>query len=113
MLILLIFSFHSDAIEAGAEPRYPLFFREKLGPPRTIAKEKGERKEKSRKRLEKCKFFGGRVEIPCKNAGLARSRAGKSAGTAMLRSLLGSGGGNGALKFWQMGRPYKSDPSTA
>jgi hypothetical protein len=49
-----------------------LFFREKLGPPRTIAKEKGERKEKSRKRPEKCVFFRGHVEIAGKNTQLGR-----------------------------------------
>jgi hypothetical protein len=51
-----------------------LFFREKLGPHRTIAKENGERKEKSQKRPEKCRFFRGDVEIPAENAGRTRAR---------------------------------------
>jgi hypothetical protein len=51
-----------------------LFFREKLGPQGTIAKEKGERKEKSQKRLEKCKFFWRHVEIAAENAARAQVR---------------------------------------
>ena len=41
---------------------------EKLGPPRTIAKENRERKEKTAKMPEKCDFFSGDVEIPAKDA---------------------------------------------
>jgi hypothetical protein len=58
MLILLIFSFHSDTIEAGREPTTPYLSAEKLGPQGTIAKLGRERKEKPQKRLEKCVFFG-------------------------------------------------------
>jgi hypothetical protein len=38
---------------------YPRFSAEKLGPFRTIAKVKVERKEKPQKRPEKCGFFEG------------------------------------------------------
>jgi hypothetical protein len=38
---------------------YPCFSFEKLGPQRTIAKGIVERKAKSQKRPEKCRFFGG------------------------------------------------------
>jgi hypothetical protein len=55
---------------------------EKLGPQGTIAKEKGERKEKSQKRLEKCGFFWRRVENTAKNAVL-RARLRPSNGFRM------------------------------
>jgi hypothetical protein len=50
-------SFHSDAIEAGAELATPCFFSEKLGPQGTIAKENGERKEKTSKKAGKTQLF--------------------------------------------------------
>jgi hypothetical protein len=42
-----------DAIEAGSESATPQIVRELLGPEWTIAKENGERKEKSQKKPEK------------------------------------------------------------
>jgi len=57
MLILLIFFSTPNRIEAGHEPTTPYLSPEKPGPQRTIAKENGERKEKSQKRPEKCDFF--------------------------------------------------------
>jgi hypothetical protein len=45
-----------------------VLLREILGPQGTIAKESGERKEKSQKRPENCIFSGGHVEIAAKNA---------------------------------------------
>jgi hypothetical protein len=61
------FAFHPDgiraspdAIEAGSE-RYPSFFREILGPGRTIAKENRERKQKSQKKAGKMRFLSLRV----------------------------------------------------
>jgi len=53
-------------IEAGSE-RLPLIFsREILGPRRTIAKEKGERKEKSRKSRKNADFLVGVWKSPLK-----------------------------------------------
>ena len=46
----------------------PCFSAKRLGPEGTIAKETQERKEKSQKRLKKCEFFEGHVEITAKNA---------------------------------------------
>jgi hypothetical protein len=66
MLILLIFL--STPISNRSRPRanYPWFSAEKLGPQGTIAKENGERKEKSQKRPEKCKFFVDMWKSPLK-----------------------------------------------
>jgi len=47
----------------------------KLGPQGTIAKVIAERKEKSQKRLEKCKFFWRGVEITAENAALQAWRS--------------------------------------
>jgi hypothetical protein len=80
MLILLIF-LSTPMQSKQAASRLPPLLSGKLGPQGTIAKPGRERKEKSQKRPEKCRFFWGRVEITRKNAVLARSRTGKSAGT--------------------------------
>jgi len=69
MLILLIFlSTPIDSNRSRPRADYPWFSAKKLGPQRTIAKENGERKEKSQKRPEKCGFFWRRVEIAVKTA---------------------------------------------
>jgi len=70
MLILLIFSFHSDSNRSRPRANSPHVPAKKLGPEGTIAKEKAERKEKSQKRLEKCEFFWPGVEITAENAAL-------------------------------------------
>jgi hypothetical protein len=66
LLILLICLSTSIRIEAGRKSTTPCFSAERPGPKWTIAKEKGERKEKSQKRPEKCGFFGGVWKSPLK-----------------------------------------------
>jgi hypothetical protein len=51
-----------------------LFFREKLGPQGTIAKENEERKKKTPKKAGKMRIFCGHVEIPAENAVYAQVR---------------------------------------
>src|SRR5258708_13458528 len=69
MLILLIFlSTPIDSNRSRPRADYPWFSAKKLGPQRTIAKENGERREKSQKRREKCGFFWMGVEIAAKTA---------------------------------------------
>src|SRR5207245_4109673 len=82
MLILLIFlSTPIDSNRSRPRADYPWFSAKKLGPQRTIAKENGERKEKSQKRREKCGFFWMGVEIAAKTAAPSVStRAGGGAG---------------------------------
>jgi len=58
-------------IEAGRELTTPCFAA-KPGPKGTIAKEMAERKEESQKRLKKCGFSWGCVEIAAKTAGYQR-----------------------------------------
>jgi hypothetical protein len=71
MLILLIFFPLRFKSKQATSRLSPIYVR-KPGPQGTIAKEKGERKEKSQKRLEKCKFLCARVEITAKTAGYKR-----------------------------------------
>jgi hypothetical protein len=71
MLILLIFLSTPNRIEAGRERTSP-FFSEKLGPQGTIAKETGERKEKTAKKAGKMQIFWRRVENAAKTAGCER-----------------------------------------
>jgi hypothetical protein len=66
-----------------------MFSAEKPGPPQTIAKELLERKLKPQKSLEKCVFFGGRVEIAAKNAGL-QAEVGLRTGLRSVRTDLSS-----------------------
>jgi len=63
---------------------YPCFSFEKLGPQRTIAKGKAERKEKSQKRPEKCRFFWERVEITAETAGCKRFEHGSGGGMGRI-----------------------------
>jgi hypothetical protein len=55
-----------DEIEAGRESASAGFTAINPGPERTIAKEFPERKQKSQKRPEKCKFFAGVWKSPLK-----------------------------------------------
>jgi hypothetical protein len=67
LLILLNFLSTPKKSEQAASP-LPQENCEKPGPQETIAKEKGERKGKPQKTLEKWAFLGRRVEIAAKNS---------------------------------------------
>jgi hypothetical protein len=68
-----------------------MFFRVKTRAERDYSQGKRRTQGKTAKKAGKMQVFLGHVEIPCKNAGSARSRTGKNAGTAMLRSIHDSG----------------------
>jgi hypothetical protein len=82
-LLILLYLLSTPKRAGQAASDYPCIAAEKLGPLGTIAKVQVERKEKSQKRLEKCRFLAGPLRKERWNAGAAHIGDANSAVTAV------------------------------